>query len=125
MKLLRNEAQYRRWATVFTQNAQGAGWDTYRSRWRNEAPTQYPCYSYAVTQSFGDEEERPCYLYLSDVEEMQRHLLEHSPARESAGDEERCAFAYEMVRLFPNSPGKVDARVREWDEARRQPKETV
>ena len=64
MKLLANERDYKRWATGRD------GWDTYKSRWRSEAPTQYPCWAYTVVRDWGMEEERPMYLYLADTESM-------------------------------------------------------
>lgn len=64
MKLLKSEAEYRLWSIGKD------GWDTYRERWRNEAPTAYPCFAYTVAQDYGMEEERPFYLYEADVSDM-------------------------------------------------------
>lgn len=72
MKLLTNERQYRRWATGKD------GWDTYKTRWRNMAPTQYPAYAYTIVSDWGMEETEPRYLYLSDVCEMVESLLKHT-----------------------------------------------
>lgn len=68
MKLLKNERAYRAWSTGKD------GWDTYKDRFRTEAPTEYPCYAYLVVQSFGYEEVAPQYLYSSDVEMMMQEL---------------------------------------------------
>jgi hypothetical protein len=37
-------------------------------------PREYPCYAYAVVQSFGYEEEQPKYLYPNDIEKMRKSL---------------------------------------------------
>jgi hypothetical protein len=68
MKLLKNERAYRRWATSMD------GFDTYKDRWRNEAPTAYPCWVYCVCTDYGMEETSPVYLYDADVSMMLTEL---------------------------------------------------
>lgn len=47
-------------------------------------PASYPCYGYAVVQSYAYEEQRPLYLYPDDLIKMQRELARATPATAEA-----------------------------------------
>jgi hypothetical protein len=80
---LRNERGWKRWI-------QTVGGATYRDYNKSEtrppliitaeAPTDYPCWAYQVTQDHRYEEDRPEYLYRSDHVQMLAKIDARPPA---------------------------------------------
>lgn len=68
MKLIKSRLAWRRWLLASVAGVYRSDLDSYKE------PTSYPCYAYAVVQSFGYEEEQPMYLYQVDVAKMVRML---------------------------------------------------
>lgn len=60
MIYLKNERAWTRWAR---KN------DRYQQT-KFTPPTEYPCFAYAVVESYGYEEDQAQYLYRKDVERM-------------------------------------------------------
>lgn len=64
MKLLKNKRAWQR----FLRNDVSY----YPSQIKDaKEPDEYPCYAYAVVQSYAYEEQAPVYLYLGDIEKME------------------------------------------------------
>ncbi|MFM0608621.1 hypothetical protein PQR05_29245 [Paraburkholderia sediminicola] len=71
MKLIKNRAGWRR----FLKNDVGL----YPGKRGDEVsgypePIEFPCYAYAVVQSFAYEEQKPVILYEDDIERMLNHV---------------------------------------------------
>ena len=68
MKLLKTRVGWRRWMLAHVAGTYASTLDQY------EEPKEYPCYAYAVVQSFGYEEEQPRYLYRADLPKLAKAL---------------------------------------------------
>lgn len=65
MTLFKNKLSWKRWANRVNRGQPQSPID---------APIEFPCFGYLITQSFGYEEEQAVYLYNSDVIDMLKQI---------------------------------------------------
>lgn len=72
MDLVRNYKERKAWAKEHDMSLRGR---------ETPRPEHYPCFAYAIVQSFGYEEEQPVYLYQKDLQKMLVDLIQSLSAK--------------------------------------------